>query len=447
MKIRRGRYVTGGMRLGLALAALALAVACNRGPVPAAAGGTPAPGQRGVAAPVKLILVYATGVSGELVDCGCPHHPRGGLARRAEMALGLGHANPGRVISLDGGNAFFAAPAPAPVNDELKKRALVMARGLARMGVAAVNAGPIELAAGLAFLKNDLAQPPGTDPVPFISANLEDAHTHQLVFPAYKIVEVGGARIGIFGVSEQMGGDTAAGFREPTAAAQQAIAALKGQVDLIVGLCAMSLHTASDLAKQAPGADVLIVSDRSSSPSPRPLALGNTILAQAGTRGMYIGRMDLTILPPHPAATGLSEEERSKIEGELARVLAQEKILEGAISENGPLNKVYNQNRDRERELRQKLGQAAANFEYENALISLDLKMPEDKTIVGWLDEIGVKARTPAGLAAPTAPGAPGAATPPPTPIAPGAPGAATPPPAPTAPTAPGATPGTGKAP
>ena len=97
------------------------------------------------------------------------------------------------------------------------------------------------------------------------------------------------------------------------------------------------------------------------------------------------------------------------MEAELARVVAQEKILEGDISQDPQLGAVYKKAKEDEKRLREKLGQTAAGYEYENALISLDLAMPEEPQIAAWVKETGVKPKSHGVPAAPlpTAPTTP----------------------------------------
>lgn len=393
-----------------AVGALVFSLNCKPG---SSGSGDPGPGASAApAAPAKpaekFVMLFATGVSGELVDCGCPSHPRGGLARRAEVARGLAGANPGHFLNLDAGNAFFALTAPGALGDDKKQQARAMAKSLSYMGINAVNVGPMDLAAGLPFLRDELARA-GSSELPFVSANLNDPATGKPVFPAYREFKIGERNVCVFGLTQPAGLDASAIAVDPAPALKSVVGELEGKCDLVVGLFAMPLHAASELIRQAPGVDVAIVSDRSSSPAPKPLVLGNTSIFQAGTRGMYLGRLDLTLLPTKPATgAGISGEERAKVEAELARVVAQVKILEGDIANDPQLANIYNKAREEEKALRAKLGEASAGYDFENTLISLDISMSEDPQVAAWVAETGVKPRTPV-TPVPPAPDAPAA--------------------------------------
>jgi 2',3'-cyclic-nucleotide 2'-phosphodiesterase (5'-nucleotidase family) len=382
----------------------------------------PIPARPSHAEAVPVILLYSTGVSGELVDCGCPHNPRGGLARRALWIKKLREAQPA-VVYFDGGNTFFpTGTLETTVNDDLKNRARVQARGLAAMNVGAVNVGAKDLVAGLDFL-TDIGKVEGHEPITFVSANLARASDRQRIFAPYRIIEVNGAQLGVFGiVSPENITDPSLTVFDPTATAKQMIAALKPHCDLVIGLYAMNATASSRLASEAPGADIIISSDFSSAPSSSPLVVSNTLVAQGGNRGMFLGRMDLKV---GGAAPRMPAEQLTALKSELARLEAQRTLLEGKIQQDPAVKDEYDKTVAAQQRLNQQLADAGKSFSYENTMVSLDLALPEDEEVAGWVKAIGVQPRTPA----PTAP-----ATPPPVPPAPPTPPTPNPAPAPPAP-------------
>lgn len=337
----------------------------------------------------SFTLIYTTGVVGELVDCGCPSHPRGGLARRAQWVKGLKGSR--TVIQVDGGDCLFPQrPAGAPVSDDLKARANVMARGLSAMGIDAVNVGDLELEAGIDFLQKELM--PGDSTLPFLSANLVSADTGERIFAPFKLVTVDGAQLGIFGITAGRMNPPGVSALDPQETAAKMIAALKDKCSLVIGLYAMDIATASRIAKETPGADLIVVSERSAGVRHRPMVIGNTLLLQSGNRGMFIGRMDITL-----SGTGqpvISQEEQAEIEEELELLTAQSKLLEGPVGRDPEIRQEYMRVTARERELNDRLGRQASRFEHSNSVVSMDLEMPEDPDVAKWIDEIGVKPKT-----------------------------------------------------
>jgi 2',3'-cyclic-nucleotide 2'-phosphodiesterase (5'-nucleotidase family) len=354
-----------------------------------------APARPKLIKPASVTLLYTTAVSGELVDCGCPGHPRGGLAKRAHYVMGINEARE-FTLQVDGGNCFFPSMGARAADDSHKKKAKVLAAGMARMGVQVVNIGRQDLAAGLEFLEEELGRPEDSDPLPLISSNLSRTDSGELVFPPYKVIETGEARIGVFGItSGQLPGGTELAALDPQKAAGEMIEELKAECDLVIGLFAMDFAAASRMAKEVPGADIIIVSDRRSTPRPRPMVIGDSILAQAGNRGMYVGRMDLVIGGEEKPK--MMEQERAEINAELKRLEAQRKILAGAMQNDPELRKEYSAVSQKEKELRGKLAESGSRLKYQNSMASIEPEMPEDAEIAGWVEATGVKSKSRAG--------------------------------------------------
>jgi len=353
----------------------------------------PIPVRPGMDEKAEFTVIYTTGVTGEIVDCGCPHHPRGGLARRAKYVEGIDKARD--VIQVDGGAVFFPYKGTRrQMNDLMKDKARVLARGMSMIGVDAVNVGAYDLAAGLDFLTGELANPEGQDPVPFISANLVKADSGDRIFPPYRIVVVDGAQVGIFGVTAEDAATGQEGLKvlPPLETSQEMMEALKPKCDMIIGLFAMPFAEASRLVGQLKGLDMAVPSDRTASPRTRPLALAETIVVQAGNRGMYLGRIDVVLEPG--AKSGISQEQRSKMQSDLARLEAQVAILEGPVSQDPELRRKYQEVVTEERRLRDRLSSLASRFDHEHSLVSMDLDLPEDETVAAWITEIGVEPKT-----------------------------------------------------
>jgi 2',3'-cyclic-nucleotide 2'-phosphodiesterase (5'-nucleotidase family) len=364
----------------------------------------PVPAKPSRTSPASFVVLYSTGVTGELVDCGCPHNPRGGLARRALWIKKLREAQPA-VVYLDGGNTFFAnGVQPATVTEDLKNRARVQAKGMAAMGMDVANIGPNDLASGLNFITGELAKGDGKKGVPFVSANLVTAADHKRIFPPYRIVDVGGVQLGVFGLAAPEGvTDPSLVVLDPAAVARQMVEALKGKCDLVVGLYAMNSAAATKLGTEAPGVDIIISSDAGSSPASHPLAIADTLVAQAGNRGMFLGRMDLKV---GGGEGKLPAEKLAELKNELSRLAAQRTLLEGKIQQDPVIKAEYDKVVAQQAQVNAQLGEAGKAFSYENSLIALELSLPEDEQVAGWVKAIGVQPRTPAPDAPqPPAPG------------------------------------------
>jgi len=345
------------------------------------------PARPGLDKDASFTLVYTTGISGEVLDCGCPGHPRGGLARRAKWVEGIKEAR--TVLQVDGGNVFFPSRGPrADITPKDKDQARVLAKGMARIGVDVVNLGGQDLLAGFDFLEKELAKPEGFDPLPLISANLYEKDTGERPFPPFIIKRIDGAQVGVFGVMKaERPDDPEVEVKDPLETTRLVVKALGPKCDLVIGLMGMRFVEASRIAKEVEGIDVAVVSDRTASPRHRPMVVGETLLVQAGNRGMYVGRMDITVAARE--VEGLSKAEQIELTNRLARVEAQLKILQGPVSRDPDLRKEYMKYKRLDNEIRDKLAFGAVRFDHDNTVVSIEPDMPEDEEIASWVEEMG----------------------------------------------------------
>jgi 2',3'-cyclic-nucleotide 2'-phosphodiesterase (5'-nucleotidase family) len=365
----------------------------------------PIPARKGISEDKSLTLIYSTGVSGELVDCGCPKHPLGGIARRTKFIEDIKKAR--KALQFDGGELFFAGRGTLTKQSEMSlKSAKVLARAFSKQDIDVINVGKYDLSGGVEFLLNDLMKNSDGNELPLISANI--VKDGERILPPYKIIEMDGALIGVFGITDTAinipppAGNTqnnpfgqGIDFLDPNQTVKQMVEALGGRVDLIIGLYSMPFKKASELARDVPGADIIIVSERAAQRRQRPLVLGDSLVFQAGNRGMYLGRMDLT-LSPEGKKDAMPKAERAKLNSELAKIYAQKKILDGPARRKDPeIKALYREMANREKELTEKLEAGISNFKYSHSLVGVELEWEEDPEVSGWVEEIGVKARTP----------------------------------------------------
>ena len=366
-------------------------------------GGCDQPARSRPTQPVPLTLIYTTSVQGEVKDCGCPHHPLGGLARRAKYIEDL-RAGGKTLVQVDAGDGFFAYVNPnvmASPNDQ--EKAKVIARSLQRVKVDALNVGQLDLAGGLDFLQKQLGS---ASSLPLLSSNLFDKQKQEFAFPRQKVIERNGLKIGIFGVIQTPPGFLADQLeaRDPVQTAQEVVSELRGKCDLVIGLASLEFDQAAQLAKQVPGIDVL-VSSRGGRTTPQPFLAESTLVVQAGNRGKYLGRMDLTMQPGSYNPQALKE--REQVNRQLEQLLAQRRILEGPQTQADPQVKAKSDELQKQSaELTKKLETLAGGFENKNSMVDVELSMPEDPQIAEWVTAV-LKPVQPPAPPAPAAPGAP----------------------------------------
>jgi hypothetical protein len=190
----------------------------------------------------KFSLVYNVNNAGYVDVCGCKKKEvrQGSLTRRASFLKQL-RATGRQICLLDGGSSLFS------IKDNLKdsereeaiKKATLIVEGYNRIGYQALAIGPFDLAAGLDTLK-DLEK---RAEFAFLSANLVDKATDKLHFKPYVILETGGVRLGVIGLTlstlnKKYLEKVAPNLKvlDPFKAAKKCVDDLRGKVDLIVAL-------------------------------------------------------------------------------------------------------------------------------------------------------------------------------------------------------------------
>jgi len=195
------------------------------------------------AEPVKeFSLVYNVNNAGYVDVCGCKKKEvrQGSLTRRASFLKQL--RTTGRQICLlDGGSSLFA------IKDNLKehereeaiRKAQLIVESYNRMGYKAMAIGPFDLAGGLDTLR-DLEK---KAEFVFLSANLVDGNTGELYFKPSVVLEAGGVRLGVIGLTlstlnKKYLAKVAPNMKvlDPFEAAKKYLAELQGKVDLVVAL-------------------------------------------------------------------------------------------------------------------------------------------------------------------------------------------------------------------
>jgi len=138
---------------------------------------------------------------------------------------------------------------------------------------------------------------------PILSANVvkEDGST---LLPPYEIKEVGGLKIGIFGLStpettykthpKNVEGLT---FKDPVSVAKEMVAELEDKTDIIIalvhlGLDASSTDTSEKVASEVDGID-LIVDGHSHTTLPEGQLVNNTLIVQAGEYDKNLGLVNI----------------------------------------------------------------------------------------------------------------------------------------------------------
>jgi Cytochrome c554 and c-prime len=226
---------------------------------------------------------------GQIGPCGCTTDPLGDLSRTAAMVAQARQEGP--VLVVDAGGLLYSQTnlgAAFEAQEELKANLLVESYRDA-LGVAAIGLGPVDLARG----------PQKVRPARQVANLAPDAG---IAVEAPKLVEVGGAKVGIFGLVAD-GILPEVKVTEPVAAGKAAVADLRGKgARFVIALVqADSERAAATLAQAVGGIDLVVAGLGQAAPEPdrvEPAAdevSGGGFLVVPGNRGQVVSRLEVTL--------------------------------------------------------------------------------------------------------------------------------------------------------
>jgi hypothetical protein len=267
-------------------------------PLPEVEDATPAP--RGPERPVRELTLALVGeVRGEIAPCGCPTLPYGGFARRQRLLDRLRSQE--RLVHLDAGELLLKGVSTDREEDR-EARAEALLKLSATVGVDAWSPGPTDLLA--LGVEGALRAARRSDVPPMVSASWARADG-SLLFPAARVVERDGVKVGVIGLSTGSGAPELRALQTlpPEEAVARGLAALDGEdVDLVVVLGSVSDEAADRVAALSPriGA-VLSTKGRQLDPVRQPGA-GPTspwpetaLVMEAADRGRYLSLLRLRL--------------------------------------------------------------------------------------------------------------------------------------------------------
>lgn len=253
--------------------------------------------------------LLATGDNrGQIAPCGC-EPPVGGLSRRVVYVRKRREEGP--VLVVDAGDALAEDGRADP------ERARLILRAMAATGIEAAAVGELDLALGVAWLREEAAKAG----VPYLAANLRSREGASL-FPGRRIVEVGGNRVGVFAVlatDRRLPDEIVLG--DPVEAARGEVRALRSEgVDLVVGLVHGPMREVHRLAREVE-VDLVVPAHQGGNTDVYPS--GGAWIAYAGSigRSMLEAKIDLRG-EGRLVATGFLERLRAR-EEELERTIEQ----------------------------------------------------------------------------------------------------------------------------
>ena len=249
----------------------------------------------------SLTILFGDSVNGTIEPCpGCEGGSQlGGLARRGSWVQSARETRK-EFLLLDSGDLFFdryRKAVPAQDVTALSEKARLILECYNVLGYDALGIGDDDLTLGKDFLV-DLSEKAG---FPFISSNLVDRETGQVLFQTHVVKETGGLRIGIFSLlspnffsAESDPRIRGISLRPPLEEAKHIIGKLRPEADLVVLLSHLGYTADIELAETLPGIDV-IVGGHSGRSLSYPMQIRDTIIVQLGSKGLHVGELQLKL--------------------------------------------------------------------------------------------------------------------------------------------------------
>jgi len=299
------------------------------------------------------------------------------------------------VLVVDSGDLFFDLKEVKDPREELI-RARVIARAYRRMEAVAINVGDLDLSQGIGFLRESAAQG-----IPLISANLLNPATKGLLFPAFVIEQVGKVKVAFFGLTNpqwppvvKKAVEGAVLVKEPIQAAKDAMAKLQGKADVVVLLSDLGLAKDLELLKVVSGIH-LVLGGHEGQYLGTPREEGKGFVFQSYKRGMYLGRLSLTVEEPGvPFQDGgryhRIKEQISALELRL-RTLQEQRLRQQTQGTERLIQQFLQEKAGLEGELKKAGGPVSSGNRFLWMLQSVDPELPEDQEVRKWIQEAGIE--------------------------------------------------------
>jgi len=285
---------------------------------------------------------------------------------------------------LDAGDLFFKKYGNSAQENNLKNsapRANLILESLNLMGYDAMAIGDDDLTLGKDFL-SDLSK---KAKFPFLSSNVIDEASGKPLFHSTLVKEVNGFRIGMFSLlaPEAFSGPEdirkkGLSVKSPTEVAQAMIKELQPKTDFIFLLSHLGYPKDMELAQAVSGIHVIIGAHTGMN-LVYPPVVKNTILLQTASKGMYVGKLDLTILNDD-LSFFFNVSTKRTLENTLRNVTAQLGNAKLAEAEKKQLQKS-------KEDIEKKLAQLQGKNEFTNRVLPITENMKDHPEISKMIEE------------------------------------------------------------
>jgi hypothetical protein len=298
-----------------------------------------------------------------------------------------------KVLLVDTGNLFFRKAAQTETKriDALLRVDLLL-QSYNDMGYDAVNVGEKDLMMGLIFLF-DLAK---KAKFPFVSANLLDKKTGKTIFKPYVVKEIGGIRIGIFGLLDDVFNATlqekgpGLTILEPFATSRALTKSLREYCDILVVLSQLGESKDKKLARENPQIDLIL---GGGGESKRAVAeqVNEVPIYRLEPRGGYLGRIDYSLVETRKPIKFLVSSERDETEKRLKRLITRSTEVRSEMAKSGKQEEVKVKElkflESKQKELEKSLLALEDRNSYRHTAVPVQLSVKDDPKIMKRVED------------------------------------------------------------
>lgn len=247
----------------------------------------------------ELTIIYSNSRRGEIEPCGCVDVQLGGIQKHGKLIADF--KKDGRsILHLDGGDLLFSSlKVPEELRSQWELRGEVIGDSYKNMGLDATTVGELDLAFGREWYEGFVA---GRFDV--VTSNVVDSKTGKRWFKPYIVKNIGGLRVGIFGLVNpalfpkndlRFAGLKVSPFLE---AAKEMVKILKNKekVDLVVALAHLGVDEELSLPKNVDGIDIIVGGHGIEEPN-KVIALGDSLYLRSSFEGRKIGVVKIGFSP------------------------------------------------------------------------------------------------------------------------------------------------------
>lgn len=190
----------------------------------------------------------------------------------------------GPVVVVDAGGTLAKGPGAPAAEGQRRRKAALIAEDLAAVGLDAMTLSSTDWTLGTDTLRGLVA----AHELPVLAANLTCGDVAP--YPASRVVEAGGRRIGLVGVTD--GTVDGCVVAPPAPALQAAVAALP-PVDVVVGLLPTEIAATAHILEDVAGLD-LVIDAAGNRLDPTAVQVANSWVVGSGRRGQRVGLTTLS---------------------------------------------------------------------------------------------------------------------------------------------------------